>query len=453
MTSGKAVFGILAVMKLPSSSLSSKGVNPGSLISFDIMEDLALVPPKVTLGHESIPTEIWYQILEAVIDTPWVFDTTIGIDDCYWFKKDRFHERKTYLDSEVQRKNLRFVCKAWRSFADEHRWRWLRFGQRSSSNHDDVHDLEAALNHASTGQERTKRPVLPRRLSFGVDSDDAKDLFYKTIVHLSSRLTILFVDCAKRHGSFILEHILANSTAMPYVRCLMVAWADFRETPLQSLSRAFPLLTGLTFLNGVIPHNNDDFLHLSQLESLYIGKVELNGMRPENWRVPNLLRLILPINDGEGSEVTFNLAKAVGANLVFLRPDTYLSHFQVPNDLWRYCPRLTELVLPLSVAELLAPVPVGHPLRYLISKVTIEMLNVDPLRQRFQNNVIALGDGIKAIIMVDLNWEEFIANEERSDAADFVKRLSNLLEAKGVRLEDTNGRALGSYTSGELAQL
>lgn len=398
---------------------------------------------------DSVPAEIWYQILECVIDAPFIFDTTIGAEGCYWFKKDRFHERSVYIGSETQRRAIRLVCRGWMTFADNNRWRWLRFYERSTPVYmRDARHVEDALAHASNGRLITGnedfKPVFPRRASFGVDSDDSKDTFIKMINQLPSRLTILFVDCEKRHGSSILEHILANSSAMPCMRCLMLSWVDFRETPLQAVSRAFPLLTGLTFVNGIVPHNTEDFLSLRQLESLCINKVKLRGMRPETWLIPDLLRLILAIDEADSAEMAFDFAKPLGKSLVLFRTDTLLPQFHIPNDIWRYFPRLTELVMPVSVAEVLTPVPAGHPLRYVIHKGSIQTLNTDPLRQRFQSNIISLGDDIEILIMADLDWKR-VYRDGSSDASAFLERLSMLLEVKGARLVDMHGRTLHVY--------
>ena len=282
-----------------------------------------------------------------------------------------------------------------------------------------------------------------KRLTIHIDSNSAQELFCKTIEHISSKLTILFVDCTKKYGTPVLEHLLANSHLLPCLRCLMLTHVDFRNTPLQDISTAFPLLTGLTFLSGIVPHNSNDRLHLPQLESLYIGKVNLGDMRPQNWYIPALLRLLISINEDEGPEVTFRLVKALGASLVLLRVDTNLQHFSVGADIWTSCPRLTELVIRLSAVEFLAPIPVGHPLRYVINKDTEDARGKVSLRLRFQNNIIALGDKVEVIIMTSLSWKDHIANRPQEDT--YLEKMSRLLGAKGTQLQDMEGRTMDDY--------
>jgi hypothetical protein len=392
-----------------------------------------------------IPVEIWYHILENVIAPLYVLDTTLEGDRCHWWTRDRYHDRTIYARSEVERENLRLVCRGWKAFADGCRWRWLRYNPRSDAW--DRDHLKDALAYALPVRNETgglsENAIMPRRLTIHVDSNDSKDLLYSTIHHLSSKLTILFVDCAKMYGPLALDHILANSQAMPCMRCLMLTHVDFRGTPLQEISCAFPLLTGLTFLGGLVPHNDNDVLNLPQLESLYIGKVKLDGMRPETWHTPALLRLLIPINDNEGADNTFRFVKALGASLVLLRVDTNLQHFSVGEDLWTNCPRLTELVIRLSAVEFLAPVPAGHPLRYVVNKDGDDARTKVTLRLRFQSNIIALGDTIKVIIMSSLNWKEYFKNQQAEDT--YLEKVSRLLEVKGAQLQDMEGMTMKDY--------
>jgi hypothetical protein len=407
---------------------------PGSKTGFDRM-------------ISKVPVEIWYHILESVIAPLYVLDTTLESDKCHWWTRDRYHDRSIYARSEVEREKLRLVCRGWKAFADSNRWRWLRYNARSDAW--DKDHLKDALAYALPVRNDTdidnpsRNAIMPRRLTIHVDSNDSKELLYSTICHISSKLTILFVDCAKTYGPLVLDDILANSQAMPCMRCLMLTHIDFRGTPLQKISCAFPRLTGLTFLGGVVPHNDSDVLNLPQLESLYIGKVKLDGMRPETWRTPALLRLLIPINDNEGADNTFRFAKALGASLVLLRVDTNLEHFSVGEDLWTNCPRLTELVIRLSAAEFLAPVPAGHPLQYVVNKDSENARTKPSLRLRFQNNIIALGDSIKVIIMATLDWNRYLKDRQAGDT--YLENVSRLLEVKGAQLQDMEGVTMKDY--------
>lgn len=409
--------------------------------------DNVLLPVSKTGFESRVPVEIWYHILENVIAPLYVLDTTLDRDRCHWWTRDRYHDRSIYARSEIERENLRLVCRGWKAFADSNRWRWLRYNGRS-----DVWDrdhLKDALAYALPVRNDTdtdglsRSAVMPRRLTINIDSDDSKDLLYSTIHHISSKLTILFVDCIKTYGLLVLDHILANSQAMPCMRCLMLTHVDFRGTPLQEISCAFPLLTGLTFLGGVVPHNENDVLNLPQLESLYIGKVKLDGMRPETWRTPALLRLLILVSDSEGADNTSRFIKALGATLVLLRVDTNLQHFSVGEDLWTNCPRLTELVIRLSAVEFLAPVPAGHPLRYVVNKDDDDARTRVSLRLRFQSNIIALGDRVEVIIMATLNWKEYLKNQQAEDT--YLEKVSRLLEVKGAQLQDMEGMTMKDY--------
>jgi len=160
--------------------------------------------------------------------------------------------------------------------------------------------------------------------------------------------------------------LIAQSSRLPCLRCLMLKAIDFRSNPLQAISAAFPKLTGLTLERGLFPHNPDDYLSLSQLESLYFDFRYLLGITPEAWKIPELVRLSLPLSDNQDEKaVVFRFLKSHGRKLVFLHLSCNIQA-NLSSELWSWCPSLTEIATSFSRVLLGGPIPTTHPIIYLV---------------------------------------------------------------------------------------
>lgn len=83
-----------------------------------------------------LPSEMWEEILDWVIDIPFFFDLGCTLDDFYdWTTKQievSFRAEELYSCSERQRRTLRRVCRSWKAFADSRADRWAYGSQVSA---------------------------------------------------------------------------------------------------------------------------------------------------------------------------------------------------------------------------------------------------------------------------------------------------------------------------------
>jgi hypothetical protein len=323
----------------------------------------------------AIPVEIWHEILQAVIHVPFVLDTTVSTEGCFWHDQSLYHDKRPYIESENQRKLLRLVCKSWKAFADENQFRWITYDSGYSGLDTERKEAEMALSvpRPEISKVSTSRP---RRILLNVTRNEDLGVFRRTIDNFGSKLNTLFVDCSDKYGAPIFEHLIAQSSMLPSLRCLMLKAINFRSNPLQVISRAFPKLTGLTLERGLFPHNPDDCLSLPQLESLYFDFRFLVGITPETWKMPELVRLSLPLSDNQDEKaVVFRFLKSHGRKLVFLHLSCNIQA-NLSSELWNWCPSLTEIATSFSRVLLGGPIPTTHPLKYLVhfvdAKISID---------------------------------------------------------------------------------
>lgn len=77
-----------------------------------------------------VPIEIWDAILREAIAVPFLLDVDCSSRTFMRFStilSTRDHGKEDYSKSEATRRNLRLVCHLWKSLADQHRARWVRF--------------------------------------------------------------------------------------------------------------------------------------------------------------------------------------------------------------------------------------------------------------------------------------------------------------------------------------
>ncbi|KAG8836163.1 hypothetical protein FRC18_011749 [Serendipita sp. 400] len=327
-----------------------------------------------------LPGEIWYQILLCAIDAPWVLDTTVPAEGCFWHQQDKYHNEATYNLAEIYRRNIRLVCRAWRDFADEHRFRWITWDPKPIEDTSRrTRDAEEALGvHAppclspggwAVAASRSMRRTAARPLRILISVKNNRDLgILRDAVYFSfGKLTTLFINCRANYGTPIFDLLIQNSPLLPCVRCLMLKHLDFTGTPLAYISTAFPKLTGMTLEGGTFPHNPEDYLILPQAESLYFDFETMDGMTCSNWRVPSLLRLSVPIlwnDNGQEDAEVFTCLRLHGSNLRFLHVN-YAENVKLPPSIWKWCPKVTEIVTSFSVVSL-PPIPSDHPVQYFV---------------------------------------------------------------------------------------
>jgi hypothetical protein len=79
---------------------------------------MSLIEPAVS----RLPIELWEDILELVVEPPFIYDTECTLESFYeWTQKVLYGTRKLFRrEAEKQRCKLTAVCRPWKRFADAH---------------------------------------------------------------------------------------------------------------------------------------------------------------------------------------------------------------------------------------------------------------------------------------------------------------------------------------------
>jgi hypothetical protein len=408
----------------------------------------------------ALPVEVWHQILFAVIDVPYVLDTVIDPKGCYWRRQDLYHDDDAYAKSERQRRILRMVCHSWQSFADGHRYRWITYNSRadpkSARQKQAVAAMEAIQSipvQSVTDAESVYHTIgKPRRIRFPVISSMELELLQSLTKHLSQKVTTLCLECPNDYRDEVFDLLISHKDMLPSLRCLMLTQPGDHLTPLQTISSAFPRLTGLTMSRyETVSHSPGDSITLPNLESLYLDVPTLAGLRPEELRMPGLLRLIIPALDmGDLEDVGLNIVRLHGSSLVFLDL-TCKATGRLPIEFWTWCPALTEFVACFSRVDLGSVVPVGHPLQYIVHFP-------DPLFTQSEakddgmlwHNIRLLPSHLESFILSSVGgWSGYLERLEklydRDNVEKYFRRISLVCEEKSIRVEDESKLTLNEF--------
>lgn len=428
---------------------------------------------------ERIPVEIWIKILLAVIDVPYVLDTTVPVDGCYWHQQNLYHTKIPYEASEVVREGLRDVCLSWRRFADEHKHRWITYDTRLLPDPSTTTTMDSLGHPAPKDREQETKEAeeailstpcsKPQRMLIYVVSERSWQFLRKCIGPASAKLTTLFISGSDRYGTLIFQYLIENSEALPCLRCLMLTTVDFTGTPLSLISKAFPKLTGLTLERGITPHNSEDYLNLPQLESLYLDFHSLEGMRPETWNMPELARLSSPISAGQ-LDIILALLKTHGTSLIFLH-FYYLDSVTLPQCLWKYCPNLREIATSFSQITFEGPMPSSHPLEYAIHCTNYTEYDLDANTWRLDppeaqkkvllKNIDLFPPSFKTFTVAFMDWNRYLqpqyriwsvqaaSGNIRARTQTFWERISDMCYDKGFTFEDKNRETLANVLARE----
>jgi hypothetical protein len=404
----------------------------------------------------AIPVEIWHAILLEVIQPPFVLDTTVPIEGNYWHRQGWYHNTESYREAESHREKIRDVCRSWRAFADSHQFRWITYNSGGNHNPQDQKEAEKALEietpHPEEQIEAIRTVNTPQRMMMFITKNEDMRIFRRTIDYFSIKLTTLFVNCSDKYGTPIFEHLVARSALLSTLRCLMLRSVDLSLAPLRTISTHFPLLTGLTLERGKPPHDSSDFLDLGQLESLYLDFRTLIGMSPENWKVPELVRLSIPLsNDHDEKEIFSQFMKAHGRNLVFLHLN-YVSNILLPHSLWTWCPSLTEIVTSFVEVAFQSPIPTQHPLKYIVHFPHLSMMTglIDPPMEETTlptiiRNIYLLPPHVRAFTVAITSWADYLDDPDASSHMHLWKAVQRACTDRDIRLEDEEGKTIDEY--------
>jgi hypothetical protein len=409
--------------------------------------------------YSAVAVEIWHQILLAVIDLPYLLDTNLDGEMDLWRNSTRYHDHKVYAESECQRKTLRLVCGSWRSFADEHRYRWITYDSRSEADPEMQREALEAIESASSNStgEGTTTLNKPRRIMFSVVNEEDMNLFRTTVDHCSRLVTTFFTKCDNGYENQVFEYLINQSSNLPFVRCLAIHGPNMHgmPMPLRAVSKAFPQLVTFAIWNDRPFYPRDgDVLVLPGLEEL---ELDLSVFWPsilKEWHLPTMINLTTPI-----SQLGLEHVKTLGANLTYLniyRVDTPIC---LPVEFWAGCPRLVELLCFFSWIYLDTPTPVDHPLKYVVHWPHYDN-TINPLiegTRRMTDPVVLLSlqhlpPGVK-IFVVWQSWPGYLdilrSRYNRLERRNILVRMNELSSERSIRVEDEHRVGLDEFLAGE----
>ena len=254
-----------------------------------------------------IPIEIWFKILEHVIDAPEYFDAP-----CTGSFSDFMRESKNpqqYFQSMSHLKRIKKVCRSWEVFAAENTHRLVDIKYISSL------PLEAARRaHASNIKDNVYNAL------------ECSTLWRKVTISITA------VDHATA-----LTHLAKNSSRHPYLRRIYITY-QLRDTAYLTCLRYLNNITllSLSFSTACCPHL-DDQVTLDQVEVLIWETSEADLSPSKFFYLPSLRHLAItgPFSD------SLPLDTALKGTLVSLYVDgTSTGTFQV-SDLFAF-PKLEE---------------------------------------------------------------------------------------------------------------
>ncbi|KAG8817617.1 hypothetical protein FRC17_011153 [Serendipita sp. 399] len=306
----------------------------------------------------NLPLEVWWKILEDVIDSGNLFTTTYEGDD---WPKDAKELRRPHIDSvkfvEEQRRNLRAVCKGWKHFTDTVGRKFVPMELCAKNGDWSAITIVAIANgwrvyggpfttvprelDGFTVQWRVLR--IPQRL--------IKDVRRISLPHLY-RLEI----CIRRYNdAYSPDRLIENLAHFPNITWLSLIIDQFFESPPWS-------------------EVDEEKVTLPNLQVLYFssaGDVELPYHR---LRLPSLRYLAITGDKCKDALMLHGLIEAYGYTICGLYINLPLGHmggmemyhrhddrFRFPS--WILTSNLTELELGHKVGLNFDPLPPLHPLR------------------------------------------------------------------------------------------
>jgi len=420
------------------------------------------------IDYSRIAVEVWRLILLAVIDVPYVFDTVERGDGSYWRRQDLYHDKAAYRASEEQRKILRQVCRSWREFADEHKHRWIIHGEGIDQfDAEWKADLDALQSSASShpALRRTSVTSRPRRVLFDIETRADFGVFRRVVDHFSNKVTTLYAECEDGFEDAIFGSLIDQSAMLSNLRCLMIREPSFYNTPLRSLSHAFPKLIALAIKHGTmeVPRTAEDHLILPDLEALDFDISTFRVSTLQNWKIPGVIVLSTTIGEmQDGSpELNFNPMRLISSGLKLLNLQEMRVRslpMRLPSEFWTWCPRLIEFMVIFSSLYLESPIPTNHPLKYLVHWPNgrldmLENVEIEGLPRLtapvFLHNLQLLPEGFKLLI-VSTCWRVYIGDHLRvhngeDGVGEFLSNLNQISSERSIRVEDQDSVTLNDF--------
>jgi hypothetical protein len=346
------------------------------------------------------PIEIWWMILDEAIDSPKYFATTYNGDnwahdsDVYTFRDDE----KEYKEKEEQRLLIGCVCKTWRRFTMQRKYRSLRIGGAETGEH--LHDIELkkALRVHILGEiDESTLSSIHQCADWQVvriGHLESKEIDRLSLPHLR-RLILSSRDYLEFDLNLYLGDpgTLANLTWLEFFAYYYRSWRSIPPTETKSpiILPKLRVFIYMTHRNFHFPFGN---LELPSLQHFSVRCQMLGRHFP-------LTELLLPYRKHLKSFVV--KIKAIRVEI----KDLYFMQ-------WNEVPNLQELVLDGPILLRFHPLPRDHPLNRLharqwnVDEIS-SWMNSDNLRQirllgaRWTNGALTGGHGTMTVSRPDMD--------------------------------------------------
>jgi len=413
--------------------------------------------------YANVPVEIWHQILFAVIDLPYLLDTLVDRTRDYWRTSRKYHAPGVYEASERQRRVLRLVCRSWRAFADENRYRIITYDPRRSADAEEQKAALEAINQVPTSSMEQEGAVdgtsKSRRVAFHVYTDEDMDLFRKMIDHHSGRVTTLFVCTDQRYQNQAFNYLIRQSSRLLNLRCLVISPPNGHPAPFKALSTAFPnLCTFSMWMGQQFEPRDGDILALPHLEILGIDISDIRPSALKTWRLPTLIHLRTAINSRDpetGTQLSLEPIRCLGANLTYLNIYRTSGQFRIPIEFWTMCPRLVELLMFFDWVFINTPVPSGHPLKYVVQWPLYRGSHLP--NPTILQSLRCLPPSLELFIVLQ-DWGDYLEHlairsggSIESERENTLFKMREICEERMIRVEDHRGVALEDFLVGQVS--
>jgi hypothetical protein len=313
-----------------------------------------------------LPPEIWEQILDLVLDVPFVFDAGCNVETFHRFINTHRHNPSVpfYGSARLQRKKLRLVCKSWAERMDRPypRWivdrvpsdyeQWINRIKRLDLGVSNRFQLNAATSHHSEGHRQRLHSIL---------SQPTK---------LTSVTTVCFsLSWSDRHIDEEAS-LIRNLHVLPSLRSL--TYIDHASRPLHQLALVkelrhshFESLTSL-YLQMWRLH---DPIRLERLEVLYLDVYEYSAGQ---WSFPSLRHFAMKRWNVDFLRSIPSRENLLGENSSPLAgPHSHIRslflleegvNIVLDDSFWKLYSKLEDLGVSGRTATLLSKVPPDHPL-------------------------------------------------------------------------------------------
>lgn len=421
-------------------------------------------------SSEKAPIEIWERILQEALS----FDSNLALavtctSDTYLAYKathkiDGYPSPplESYIQSESTRKNLRIVCRAWKKFIDDakYRDRWVRLTPYMSpdeicySTWDLPSRIDIEFRRAGSTVILPSKPQVPMITHYFQTWGK-----WQSNEHKAMRVARVEMLLYMHDFDSILEAFCGVSEALPYLRSFGIAIPSCNPWTLHKISDAFSNLTHLTLQMGQeifnLPPAITSTSQINQLENLISFKsLEVFFLQPNPgcvdlalWTLPKLHTIAVnPLpKDWEKTLYPFLYRHSKTIESLDLEDYSYMGMSKgippqdviLPTSFWEEFNQLRLLRIDLRYAVIPGAPKKDHPLGWLVD--TNPMKDVASIQSLEKPSWRITEETYAKVVTLFKQRTENLCVDSLGDATSSLLRE---MVRNGVNLVNNNGETL-----------